>query len=76
MYFSLLTAWANAPADGVDFRGVDIQYSIVDNANACQQACNEDDKCQFYTYVTENFFEVGLRYSIVCAQSLLKQTNL
>ncbi|CAF99456.1 unnamed protein product [Tetraodon nigroviridis] len=51
----LSDSWARAPYPGVDFRGVDIRYTLVDNAEACQQACNDEDKCQFYTYVKENF---------------------
>lgn len=74
MYSILLTAWAKAPANGVDFKGVDIRYSMLDNAEACQNTCNEDDQCQFYTYITENFHSLPYRYSIFCAES--KQTNI
>lgn len=76
MYSSLLTAWAGAPADGVDFNGVDIRYSMLDSAEACQKACDEDYKCQFYTYTTENFRDLPYRYSIFCAEPLLKHTNI
>lgn len=73
---SSLTAWARAPYPGVDFRGVDIRYTLVDNAEACQQACNDEDKCQFYTYVKENFRDPAYRYSIYRAEPSLKQTNV
>lgn len=59
--FSLLTAWVRTPVEGVDFKGVDIQYKIVDSAEACQKACDEDDKCQFYTYATEQFIHLDYR---------------
>ena len=61
---SLLTAWANAPAEEVDFRGVDIRYSVLNSAEACQVACNEDEQCQFYTYIKDNFQDLAIRYSI------------
>lgn len=47
--------------EGVDFTGTDIQYKIVDSAEACQQACDEEDKCQYYTYVTEQFNDRNYR---------------
>lgn len=61
--------------EGVDFKGVDIQYKMVDSAEACQKACDEDDKCQFYTYVTAQFVNLDYRYCIFCVASLLKQTK-
>lgn len=75
MYFCLLTAWAKAPVEGVDFKGVDIQYKMVDSAEACQRTCDEDDKCQFYTYATQNFSNLSYRYCICCVAPSLKQTN-
>lgn len=75
MCFCLLTAWAKAPVEGVDFRGVDIQYKMMDSAEACQKACDENDKCQFYTYTTENFVNLIYRYSIFRPALSLKQTD-
>uniref|UniRef100_A0A674P8I9 Coagulation factor XI-like n=1 Tax=Takifugu rubripes TaxID=31033 RepID=A0A674P8I9_TAKRU len=53
--------WVRTPVEGVDFRGEDIQNRMVDSAEACQKACDEDDKCQFYTYLTEQFINRDYR---------------
>ncbi|TWW65361.1 hypothetical protein D4764_21G0002610 [Takifugu flavidus] len=53
--------WVRTPVEGVDFRGEDIQNRMVDSAEACQKACDEDDKCQFYTYLTEQFIDRDYR---------------
>lgn len=75
MYSSLLTAWSTTPVEGVDFRGVDMRYTMVKSAEACQTACNEEAKCQFYTYVQENFPNRAVRYSVFRAAPLLKQNK-
>uniref|UniRef100_A0A3B3TK34 Plasma kallikrein-like n=1 Tax=Poecilia latipinna TaxID=48699 RepID=A0A3B3TK34_9TELE len=41
--------------EGVDFRGSDIRFELMDTAELCQLKCDEDPNCQFYTYVDENF---------------------
>lgn len=48
--------------EGVDFRGSDIRYELLGDADACQRNCTEDPNCQFYTYVTENFSDRNYRY--------------
>lgn len=75
MYSSLLTAWTTTPFVGVDFRGSDIRYNMVDSAEACRAACDKEDQCQFYTYVMKDFHDLAFRYSIFCATPLLKQNN-
>uniref|UniRef100_A0AAZ1XJW6 Apple domain-containing protein n=1 Tax=Oreochromis aureus TaxID=47969 RepID=A0AAZ1XJW6_OREAU len=43
--------------EGVDFKGSDIRYELMDDADTCQKTCTEDPHCQFYTYVDETFFD-------------------
>uniref|UniRef100_A0A3B5KR76 Apple domain-containing protein n=1 Tax=Xiphophorus couchianus TaxID=32473 RepID=A0A3B5KR76_9TELE len=41
--------------EGVDFRGSDIRFELMDTAELCQSKCDEDPSCQFYAYVDESF---------------------
>ncbi|XP_008285822.1 coagulation factor XI-like [Stegastes partitus] len=47
--------WLKVAHEGVDFRGSDIRFELMDNAEECQRTCTDDPNCQFYTYVTKNF---------------------
>ncbi|CAI5690230.1 unnamed protein product [Oreochromis niloticus] len=49
--------WARVAYEGVDFKGSDIRYELMDDADTCQKTCTEDPHCQFYTYVDETFFD-------------------
>ncbi|XP_065326905.1 coagulation factor XI-like [Pelmatolapia mariae] len=49
--------WARVAHEGVDFKGSDIRYELIDDADTCQKTCTEDPHCQFYTYVDETFFD-------------------
>nr|XP_046274228.1 coagulation factor XI-like [Scatophagus argus] len=53
----LSSDWIKVAHEGVDFRGSDIRYEMMDDAETCQRTCTEDASCQFYTYVTENFYD-------------------
>ncbi|XP_061596985.1 coagulation factor XI-like [Cololabis saira] len=39
----------------IDFRGSDIRFELMDDADMCQSKCTEDPVCQFYTYVDKQF---------------------
>lgn len=54
---SLLTGWVLDAHEGIDFRGSDISYELMDDPDMCQWKCTEDPNCQFYTYVNESFFD-------------------
>lgn len=43
------------PFEGIDFRGSDIGFELMDDAESCQSTCTSDANCQFYTYVTTDF---------------------
>ncbi|XP_054911987.1 plasma kallikrein-like [Poeciliopsis prolifica] len=45
--------WVKQSYEGVDFRGSDIRFELMDTAELCQSKCDEDPNCQFYTYVGE-----------------------
>ncbi|XP_072226237.1 coagulation factor XI-like [Leuresthes tenuis] len=47
--------WAKVAYEELDFRGSDIKFELMENAQTCQKTCTEDPNCQFYTYVNENF---------------------
>ncbi|XP_068603531.1 coagulation factor XI-like [Brachionichthys hirsutus] len=48
-------AWVEEAKEGVDFRGSDISYVLLDDADACQKTCTQDATCQFYAYANEGF---------------------
>lgn len=50
------------PYEGVDFRGSDIGFELMDDAESCQRNCTLDANCQFYTYVNDEFFNPVYRY--------------
>uniref|UniRef100_A0A3P9Q2U6 Coagulation factor XI-like n=1 Tax=Poecilia reticulata TaxID=8081 RepID=A0A3P9Q2U6_POERE len=47
--------WVKQIYEGVDFRGSDIRFELMDTAELCQSKCDEDPNCLFYTYVDESF---------------------
>ncbi|RVE66401.1 hypothetical protein OJAV_G00106890 [Oryzias javanicus] len=47
--------WLSKPYEGIDFRGSDIEFELMDDAQPCQTACTASPHCQFYTYVHSNF---------------------
>ncbi|XP_022073930.1 coagulation factor XI-like [Acanthochromis polyacanthus] len=47
--------WLKVAQEGVDFRGSDIRFELMDDADQCQRTCTDDPTCQFYTYVHNNF---------------------
>ncbi|KAM9737243.1 coagulation factor XI-like [Menidia menidia] len=49
--------WMKVKYKDLDFLGSDVLYELMDGADACQQKCWEDPRCQFFTYVDENFFD-------------------
>ncbi|XP_020788402.2 coagulation factor XI-like [Boleophthalmus pectinirostris] len=49
--------WLTVTHEGTDFRASDMRFVLLDNAESCQRACNDDSNCQFFTYVNENFFD-------------------
>uniref|UniRef100_A0A8C6TMN8 Apple domain-containing protein n=1 Tax=Neogobius melanostomus TaxID=47308 RepID=A0A8C6TMN8_9GOBI len=49
------TNWLTVAHEGLDLRGSDMTFVVLDDAESCRRACNDDSNCQFYTYVTENF---------------------
>ncbi|XP_033980594.1 coagulation factor XI-like isoform X2 [Trematomus bernacchii] len=53
--------WLKVAHDGVDLRGSDICFELMDDADSCQRNCTEDPLCQFYTYVTEAFHNRDFR---------------
>lgn len=59
---SLPTDWTKVPYEGVDFRGSDIGFELMDDAESCQKTCTLDANCQFYTYVNDEFFNPVYRY--------------
>ncbi|XP_070702993.1 coagulation factor XI-like [Pempheris klunzingeri] len=56
-FCQLNNSWAKVTHKEVSFRGSDMRYELMDNAEACQKTCVEDPYCQFFDYVTENFFD-------------------
>uniref|UniRef100_A0A667WRZ7 Apple domain-containing protein n=1 Tax=Myripristis murdjan TaxID=586833 RepID=A0A667WRZ7_9TELE len=44
-------SWLKDTHDGVDFRGSDIRYVMLDDPETCQTTCSQDSNCQFYTYI-------------------------
>lgn len=50
------------PFEGIDFRGSDIGFELMDDAESCQSTCTSDANCQFYTYVTTDFKNPIFRY--------------
>lgn len=59
---SLPTDWTKVPYEGVDFRGSDTGFDLMDDAESCQKTCTLDSNCQFYTYVNNEFFNPDYRY--------------
>ncbi|XP_076610671.1 coagulation factor XI-like [Chaetodon auriga] len=53
--------WVKVAQVDVDFRGSDIRFELMDDADTCQRTCTEDASCQFYTYVKDNFFDPDYR---------------
>ncbi|KAM6958896.1 plasma kallikrein-like [Aplochiton taeniatus] len=47
--------WKKKVYEGVDLRGSDMRFVLLDNPAACQKACTDDPQCQFYTYANETF---------------------
>ncbi|XP_070778229.1 coagulation factor XI-like [Enoplosus armatus] len=56
-FCQLDNSWVKVAHEGVDFRGSDIRYELMDDADTCQRTCTEDPNCQFYTYANESFFD-------------------
>eukprot|EP00064_Thunnus_orientalis_P012099 superscaffoldBa00001815_g12133 len=54
---SFHTGWVLDAHEGIDFRGSDISYELMDDPDMCQWKCTEDPNCQFYTYANESFFD-------------------
>ncbi|XP_054462203.1 coagulation factor XI-like [Anoplopoma fimbria] len=48
-------SWVRAALEGVDFRGNDIGFELMDDADTCQRTCSENPNCQFYTYAQATF---------------------
>lgn len=68
---SLLTDWTKVPYEGVDFRGSDIGFELMDDAESCQKSCTLDANCQFYTYVNNEFFNPDYWYIFyTCMQTI------
>lgn len=49
--------WLNVAHEGLDLRGSDMRFVLLDDPESCQRACNDDTTCQFYAYANENFFD-------------------
>ncbi|XP_074469213.1 plasma kallikrein-like [Sebastes fasciatus] len=47
--------WVTVAHEGVDLRGSDIRFELMDDADACQRTCTGETNCQFYTYVNETY---------------------
>ncbi|XP_044192494.1 coagulation factor XI-like [Thunnus albacares] len=56
-FCQLDNSWVLDAHEGIDFRGSDISYELMDDPDMCQWKCTEDPNCQFYTYVNESFFD-------------------
>uniref|UniRef100_A0A8C6WP47 Apple domain-containing protein n=1 Tax=Neogobius melanostomus TaxID=47308 RepID=A0A8C6WP47_9GOBI len=54
--------WLTVAHEGLDLNGSDMRFVVLDDAESCRRACNDDSNCQFYTYVTENFSDSAYRY--------------
>ncbi|CAJ1083764.1 coagulation factor XI-like [Xyrichtys novacula] len=54
-FCQLDNSWLTVPQVGIDFRGSDMRFELMEDAETCQKTCNEDAYCQFYTYVTSEF---------------------
>lgn len=68
---SLPTDWTKVPYEGVDFRGSDIGFDLMDDAESCQKTCTLDANCQFYTYVSNEFLNPDYRYIFcTCMQTI------
>ncbi|KAI1901829.1 hypothetical protein AGOR_G00038420 [Albula goreensis] len=46
---------SKSPYDNVDFPGFDRRFVLLDDPKSCQETCNADPDCQFYTYVHLSF---------------------
>lgn len=53
--------WLKESHHNVDFRGSDMGFEVMDNADICQKSCTSDPHCQFYTYVTQDFRDRSYR---------------
>ncbi|CAL1606893.1 unnamed protein product [Knipowitschia caucasica] len=49
--------WLKVTYDGTDFNGSDMRYTLLDDAESCQRVCDDDSNCQFFSYLTEQFFD-------------------
>ncbi|XP_071357289.1 coagulation factor XI-like isoform X2 [Trachinotus anak] len=47
--------WLKVSHEGVDFKGSDIRFELMDDPDTCQRTCSADPNCQFYTYVNQSF---------------------
>jgi hypothetical protein len=47
--------------EGIDMRGTNFNMSKVQNVEECQKLCTNNIHCQFFTYATEKFPNVGYR---------------
>ncbi|XP_053705961.1 coagulation factor XI-like [Synchiropus splendidus] len=53
--------WLKQAQPNIDFRGSDIGFELMDDADICQKSCTSDPHCQFYTYVTQDFADRSYR---------------
>ncbi|XP_076005814.1 coagulation factor XI-like [Genypterus blacodes] len=56
-FCALDNSWMKTPFEGIDFRGSDLRFILLDDLQTCQQNCNDDHNCQFFTYVNEYFHD-------------------
>lgn len=59
---SLPTDWVKVAYEGVGFRGSDIGFELMDDAESCQRACTNDVNCQFYSYASDEYSDPEFRY--------------
>ncbi|XP_076005813.1 coagulation factor XI-like [Genypterus blacodes] len=60
-FCALDNSWMKTPFEGIDFRGSDMRFILLDDPQTCQQLCNDDNNCQFFTYVNKNFHDASYR---------------
>nr|XP_020016213.1 plasma kallikrein [Castor canadensis] len=55
--------------EGIDMRGTNFNMSKVQNVEECQKLCTNNIHCQFFTYATEKFPNVGYRNNCLLKHS-------
>lgn len=73
---SLPTDWIKVPYEGMDLRGSDIEFELMDDAESCQKACTNNVNCQFYTYISDGYSNPEFWYILFSGMQTVMSSTL